>query len=144
VLRIPTPPNLMQSIPGPRVPAKRHPAPIILNETPASLPDPDVLPRGATPRHLDQGGGAVLSPGGMARRRPPPGGGGRPSVGPGLVQFLSGGGRPSVGPGLVQFLSGSGWVSLGLGGGVLPSPCLSGAGCPSVGPGLVQSLSGGG
>ena len=128
MLRIPTPPNLMQSIPGPRVPAKRHPAPIILNETPASLPDPDVLPRGATPRHLDQGGGAVLSPGGMARRRPPPGGGGRPSVGPGLVQFLSG----------------SGWVSLGLGGGVLPSPCLSGAGCPSVGPGLVQSLSGGG
>src|ERR1022692_3241641 len=102
----------MQSIPGPRVPAGCHSAPIIPNETPARLPDPNVLPRWATLRRPDPGGGAVLSPGGVALRRPLPAGGGCPSVGRGLGQFLSGGGCPSLGPD----------------GGVLLSLCLSGGG----------------
>ena len=112
MLLISTPPNLMQTIPRPWVPAGCRSAPIILNETPASLPDPNGLPRGVTPRRPDPGGGAVLSPGGVGLRGPFRGGclsatpgprpfrgeAGSPSVGPGRGRFLGGGALPSLGP----------------------------------------------
>jgi hypothetical protein len=158
VLLTSTPPNLMQTIPGPRIPAGRHAPPMVRNETPAPLPDPNELPRGVTPRRPDPGGGAVLNPGGMALRQSLRGGGGCLSATPGRGQFRGKAGPPSVGPGLGRFLGGGGRVSLFLGGGALPSlgasraarlsvipgPFLSGGSCLSVGPGRGRFLSGGG
>jgi hypothetical protein len=134
VLLISTPPNLTLSIPGPPVPAGCHSPPIILNETPAPLPGPNVLPRGVTPRRPDPGGEAVLSPGGVALRQSLRGGGGCLNATPGRGPFRGEAGSPSVGPGRGRLL----------GGGALPSLGPSRAGRVSVGPGRGQFLSGGG